>query len=88
MILFCVVAWASLLHLYHRMPARFRPEQPQQYEWDNPQLAKTEKVVKYVQPYAQAIGLDIIDEQVETADGYILRLILISVYFAKVPRDR
>lgn len=71
--LLCVVAWASAVSLYRRVPTWIRPVKPRQLEWDNPQLAKTEKVTKQVQAYAQAIGFNIIDEQVETADGYFLR---------------
>ncbi|GJJ07797.1 hypothetical protein Clacol_002002 [Clathrus columnatus] len=72
--LICVTFWATAVHFYRRIPAWLRPVEPRRFEWDNPQLAKTEKVVKQVYAYAQAVNFEIIDEQVETADGYFLRV--------------
>jgi len=68
-----VVAWASLARLSAELPRWLRPVKPATFPWDNPDYYKKEKVVKDVQSYARAVGFDILDEQVETADGYYLR---------------
>jgi len=67
-----VVLWALLVHLYQQLRRLLRPTPSKVFDWDKPEYAK-EKVVREVQPYATAVGFEIIDEQVETADGFYLR---------------
>lgn len=43
-------------------------------EWDDEERWKHELLVKSPQYYARSCGFDIIDEQVETLDGYFLRI--------------
>jgi lysosomal acid lipase/cholesteryl ester hydrolase len=71
-----VVAWACLARLSLELPRWLRPVKPATFPWDKPEYFKTEKVVKDVQTYAEAVGLQILDEQVETADGYYLRCVI------------
>ena len=71
--LLLVVAWAWLACLSHELPRWLRSVKPVTFPWDKPEHFKTEKVVKDVQTYAKAAGFEILNEQVETADGYYLR---------------
>jgi len=41
--------------------------------WDQPEHHEKESVVNNIGYYACQVGLDIVDEEVETADGYLLR---------------
>ena len=50
-----------------------RQEQPKVYTWDRPEHRKKESVVNDIGYYACQVSLDIVDEEVETADGYLLR---------------
>ena len=69
-----VVAWACLARLSHEIPRWLKkPVNPPTFHWDKPEYVKNEKVVKDVQTYARAVGFEIINEQVETGDGYYLR---------------
>lgn len=71
--LILVVGQATAISVYRGTTRLFRSrgiEQPR--EWDT---GKTERVVRDVRYYAQAVGLDIIDEDVVTKDGYILRCV-------------
>ena len=43
------------------------------YTWDRPEHRDKESVVNDIGYYARQVGLDIVDEEVETADGYLLR---------------
>lgn len=54
--------------------------EPATFPWDNRERWRNEEYVKDVRYYARAVGLDIIDEQVETDDGYYLRCFLCSIY--------
>lgn len=64
--LFGVVIWAFAAEIYTSQSVSRKV-----FDWDNSEFE--EKIVKEVQPYARAAGFEIIDEQVETADGYYLR---------------
>jgi len=68
-----VVIWASFHRLRKQVPAWIRREQPNVYIWDRPEHHKKERIVNDVGYYARQVGLDIVDEDVETADGYLLR---------------
>lgn len=68
-----VVIWASFHRLGKQVPAWIRREQPKVYSWDQPEHRKKERVVNDVGYYARQVGFDIVDEEVETADGYLLR---------------
>ena len=68
-----VVIWASFHRLQKQVPAWIRREQPKVHSWDRPEHRKKERVVNDVGYYARQVGFDIVDEEVETADGYLLR---------------
>ncbi|WFD29187.1 hypothetical protein MSPP1_000192 [Malassezia sp. CBS 17886] len=56
------------------MPGRWMRRKDNTRAWDNPQRWKRERLTKSPQYYAQSCGFDIVDEQVETQDGYYLRM--------------
>lgn len=68
-----VVLWASCIRIAAVIPKLFSGPKLHVYAWDNTDKMKREKVVKDVQHYARDCGFDIIDEEVETADGFLLR---------------
>jgi hypothetical protein len=68
-----VVIWAFFHRLKKEVPAWIRREQPAVYSWDRPEYRKQERVVNDVGYYAHQVGFDIVDEEVQTADGYLLR---------------
>jgi len=68
-----VVIWAFFHRLRKAVPAWIRREQPKVYTWDRPEHREKESVVNDIGYYARQVGLDIVDEEVETADGYLLR---------------
>jgi len=43
------------------------------YTWNQPEHCKKGSVVNDIGYYAHQVSLDIVDEEVETADGYLLR---------------
>ena len=65
--------WAFLHRLQRGVPAWFRRGQPKVYSWERPEYRKKERVVNDVSYYARQVGFDIVEEEVETADGYLLR---------------
>lgn len=65
--------WAFFHRLRKQVPVWIRREQPIVYSWDQPEHPKKERVVNDVSYYARQVGFDIVDEEVETADGYLLR---------------
>ncbi|KAL5508596.1 hypothetical protein ACEPAH_6215 [Sanghuangporus vaninii] len=73
--LISVVAWALLADLSARLPRYLRPVEPASFPWDSPRYLK-EKCTKDVRYYAQHAGegYDIVDEEVETEDGFHLRV--------------
>lgn len=73
--LLLVVGWALLADLSRRLPKWLRPVQPASFPWDDTEKWKNEKCVKDVRYYARAVGMDIVDEEVETDDGYYLRYV-------------
>jgi hypothetical protein len=68
-----VVIWAFFHRLRKQVPAWIRREQPKVHSWDRREHRKKERVVNDVGYYARQVGFDIVDEEVETADGYLLR---------------
>lgn len=68
-----VVAWAILADVSGRLPKQLRPVKPATFPWDDREKWKSEKCVKDVRYYAQQVGFDIINEEVETDDGFLLR---------------
>lgn len=70
-----VVLWAVLADLSARLPRFLRPVKPATFPWDDPKRLKNEKCVKDIRYYAQNAGegYDVLDEEVETEDGYYLR---------------
>ncbi|EJD00804.1 alpha/beta-hydrolase [Fomitiporia mediterranea MF3/22] len=76
--LMTVVTWAMLADLTAHLPRflrRVSPVEPATFPWDDPKYLK-EKCTKDVHYYAQNAGegYDIIDEEVETEDGFHLRV--------------
>jgi hypothetical protein len=71
--LILVVLWASSARLIAVIPKLLSRSKPHVYAWDNVERLKDELVVKDVQYYARHCGYDIVDEEVETADGFLLR---------------
>ena len=73
-LLLLVVCIGLLTRLVTYVPRSFsRPPRPCP-SWDDPKRWKHEALVKSPQYYARNCGFDIIDEQVETKDGYFLRV--------------
>ena len=68
-----VVIWAFFHRLRKEVPAWIRREQPKVYSWERPEYRKKEHVVNDVSYYARQVGFNIVEEEVETADGYLLR---------------
>ncbi len=52
----------------------FAPSIKEQKEWDDPKRWSKEKLVKDVRYYATSCGFEIVNETVETQDGYYLRM--------------
>jgi len=72
--LILVVLYASCVRVLTGTPKIFKTTKPHVYPWDeNARHWKKEKVVKDIGYYARQCGYDIIDETVETQDGYFLR---------------
>jgi lysosomal acid lipase/cholesteryl ester hydrolase len=71
--LFLVVGWALLASI----PALIRGfrEEREVFEWDNPAKYRSEKNTHDVTYYAREAGFDIVNEEVETEDGFLLRSI-------------
>lgn len=74
--LILVVLWASADRLVHAFSYWTKGNKtPHIYAWDeNAEHWKQEKVVKDAAYYARQCGFDIKDEEVETQDGYYLRM--------------
>ena len=73
-LLILVVCIGLLSRLVTYVPRSFsRPPRPCP-SWNDPKRWKHEALVKSPQYYARNCGFDIIDEQVETKDGYFLRV--------------
>lgn len=73
-LLISVVCIGLLMRLITYVPrSLFRPPRPRP-NWDDPERWKHEALVKSPQYYARNCGFDIIDEQVETKDGFFLRV--------------
>ena len=85
-----VVLWALLADLSNRLilpawlPCPFLrrksplPVKPVSFPWDDPARWRKEKCTKDVRYYARSAGegYDIVDEEVETEDGFYLRCVL------------
>ncbi|CAO1613999.1 unnamed protein product [Jaminaea pallidilutea] len=73
--LILVVIWALSVRFLAQFPRIFSPAQPEVIqEWDDPDRWGKEGLVKDVRYYARSCGFDIVNETVETADGYFLRV--------------
>ncbi len=72
--LLLVVMWALAVRLLAAIPKFFAPTIKEQKEWDDPQRWNKEELVKDVRYYAASCGFEIINETVETQDGYYLRM--------------
>jgi len=69
--LILVVGWALLASI----PALFRDHRKERevFEWDDPAKYWKERNTHDVRYYAWESGFDIVDEEVETEDGFLLR---------------
>lgn len=72
--LLLVIVWALSVRLLAAIPKFFAPTIKEQKEWDDPQRWSKEELVKDVRYYAANCGFEIINETVETQDGYYLRM--------------
>ena len=72
--LLLVIIWALSVRLLAAIPKFFAPTVKEQKEWDDPKRWNKEKLVKDVRYYAASCGFEIINETVETQDGYYLRM--------------
>ncbi|SPO31699.1 related to YEH1 - steryl ester hydrolase [Ustilago trichophora] len=72
--LLLVIVWALSVRLLAAIPKFFAPTIKEQKEWDDPKRWNKEKLVKDVRYYAASCGFEIINETVETQDGYYLRI--------------
>ncbi|SPO31466.1 related to YEH1 - steryl ester hydrolase [Ustilago trichophora] len=72
--LLLVIVWALSVRLLAAIPKFFAPTIKDQKEWDDPKRWNKEKLVKDVRYYAASCGFEIINETVETQDGYYLRM--------------
>lgn len=72
--LLLVVVWALAVRLLAAIPKLLAPTIIEQKEWDDPKRWNKEKLVKDVRYYATSCGFEIINETVETQDGYYLRI--------------
>lgn len=72
--LLLVIVWALSVRLLAAIPKFFAPTIKEQKEWDDPKRWNKEKLVKDVRYYAASCGFEIINETVETQDGYYLRM--------------
>lgn len=72
--LILVVIWALSVRLLAAVPKFFGPNIVEEKEWDDPQKWKNEDLVKDVRYYAAKAGFEIVNETVETEDGYYLRV--------------
>lgn len=73
--LILVVIWALSVRILAAIPRYLTGQN--KYEprgWDDPHKWKKEALVKDVRYYAKSAGFEIINETVETADGYYLRM--------------
>lgn len=72
--LLLVILWALSVRLLAAIPNFFAPTIKEQKQWDDPKRWNKEKLVKDVRYYAASCGFEIINETVETQDGYYLRM--------------
>ena len=76
--LILVVIWALSVRFFAYVPVLLglapKKEKEELHEWDDPKRWKKEKLVKDVGYYARSCGFDIVDETVETEDGFYLRV--------------
>lgn len=70
-----VVLWAIAADISARLPRALQAVEPATFPWDDPKRLKKEKCTKDVSYYARNAGegYDILNEEVETDDGYYLR---------------
>lgn len=71
--LLLVVAWAFLESIPSSLRSCLRRPPTRIYEWDDQNKFRTKKFPKDVHYYAKEAGFDIIDEEIETEDGFLLR---------------
>ncbi|GHJ88378.1 hypothetical protein NliqN6_4780 [Naganishia liquefaciens] len=71
-----VVLWAVATDLRLQIPRMLRGQRKKRtFPWDDEQYWRTnEKVSKDPRDYARAVGMDMENQQIETEDGYFLRV--------------
>ncbi|WFD42755.1 hypothetical protein MPSI1_001405 [Malassezia psittaci] len=74
MILLCIVTIGLCHRALFYLPRTLRKKTQIARAWDNHDRWHDEQLVKSPQYYARKCGFDIIDEQVQTEDGYLLRM--------------
>lgn len=66
-----VVSWAVFASIPTFVGSFWKKRQA--FEWDDHKKYRNEKNTKDVKYYAHQAGFDIVDEEVETDDGFLLR---------------
>lgn len=69
-----VVVWAVTSSIWASFSALLRGTPRQEFEWDQQDKWIGEKSTRDVQYYARQAGFDVVDEEVETNDGFLLKV--------------
>lgn len=72
-------AYVSLLVSVLLFPFRGFKLKKVDYEWEDPKKWRGERVTREARYYAQQAGYDLVEQDVETKDGYILRVLKVIV---------
>ena len=77
-----IVVWAlssrSLTVIFDRLRGKTATERKKR-EWDDQKTYENERVVKDIRYYANSCGFDVIEQTVETKDGYLLKMFKVEV---------
>ena len=84
-----IVVWAlssrSLTVIFDRLRGKQATERKRR-EWDDQKTYENERVVKDIRYYANSCGFDVVEQTVETKDGYLLKMFKIEVLGRKEVR--
>lgn len=69
-----VVVWAVVSSIRASLYAWLKGTPRQEFEWDQKDKSTGEKSTRDVQYYARQAGFDVVDEEVETNDGFLLKV--------------
>ena len=80
-----VVSWAIFASIPTLVGSFWR--QRETFDWDDHKKYRNEKNTKDVKYYARQAGFDIVDEEVETDDGFLLRCVCWDIRKYLSPSD-